>query len=507
MRRVAEEVDRRAVFLESMDSVRMPWNGPQETSAQVVQLYADVLMTLLIGRDVAVPLPYCIDSLAFQTVAATVLTARDEEFNGKSKPKPHPFRVNLFDQTSFAAALSNTLRRIDGAGVGPPLVSSLFPDLGSAERGTATRFADQIDQTRKITKLRNFLDDQRAAYLRPVWKEFRDAERGDALTIPRSTHQLVNLSTAVALVAEAGVGRGRGAKRKAPSSSEVEAQLRESLNRLRHTALQSGVDAFASRSPIHSDAPWPGSSASAKSILGTDNYGLVVEFVDTYYNALLAATLGDGPVSFSTPTRLGVSRSAHLGEAQEIALRIAQGGTRGKSAPFSTAHPSYLLITRPAEILDRPYRQADQQLLNSLDVEFRTVFRQALALREQEDFKRSVLALDTAEAHGSRIQLEVALAHHISMLSDQLTGASIFGSEPKSMGLGLRLAGRFGVAFLANRAGVGSDAWYAAASTAADLALDRGVARLGKQLARRRTRSAFKSAMKIKTRPDARGYE
>jgi hypothetical protein len=312
-------------YLESLDSVRMPWPGPtgisdserQRRDDHELQIFVEVLMTLALGRDVVVPQSYAFDSTGFLSVARTVLQARN-----RAAIDEHPFRIHLFGVDSFEDAIANMLSRTFDEN--RPFFSHLLPELHRPEQYGLDP-SDVRWQSESLDRLLNsdWIGVNRAQALDDIRAEFRALPRVRA-NPPASP---LGLGGLLASAIEETSPMGRAAQSLPESFREVHAELMNAIRRLDPTRSQ----AFNERSRLRTRDPWPNDPdrRTPEEIVGSKStLDLVIEFVDTLYNAIVADSIGIAPATFSTDVAVGDRVLISRAIAQEFALEQYRSGAR-----------------------------------------------------------------------------------------------------------------------------------------------------------------------------------
>lgn len=304
-------------YLESLDSVRMPWPGPtgisdserQRRDDHELQVFIEVLMTLALGRDVVVPQSYAFDSTGFLSVAHTVLQARNA-----TAINEHPFRLHLFRANSFEDAATSILGRAFDKD--HPFFSSLLPELHKPEQYGLDPHHVRW-QSESFDRLLNsdWIGDIRAQALNEIRTEFRGLPRVRA-NPPAAPLGLGELLTSTI---EETSPMGRAAQSLPERFREVHAELVTAIRRLDPT--RSG--AFNERSRLRIPDPWPDDPdrRTPEEIVGSKStLNLVIEFVDTLHNMIVADSIGIAPATFSTDVSVGDRILISRAIAQELAI-------------------------------------------------------------------------------------------------------------------------------------------------------------------------------------------
>ncbi|RKE20150.1 hypothetical protein [Streptomyces sp. TLI_171] len=317
---MAHTDDRRYQYLESLDSTRTGWPGAGPAGdghdAELhLQVFTEVLMTLALGREVVVPQAYAFDSFGFLRVATTVLRARSGAAAGE-----HPFRVHLFGVHSYEEAVAAMLgRAVDRA---RPFMSSLLPELNDpAAHGLDP--GELRVQAASLDRLLNaeWLGTERADGMALIRDEFRRVPRVPVRPAGRTT----GLGALVIAAAEPPPPELPEAHR------GVQAALTAAIRRL-------GTDhpaAFDDRSRLRLALPWPGDRAErtpAEIVGDPELLTLLVDFVDTLYNMIVADSVGVADSTISTGTGPSLRRLADRGIAKELALAHYRSSTHPDGA-------------------------------------------------------------------------------------------------------------------------------------------------------------------------------
>lgn len=120
---------------------------------------------------------------------------------------------------------------------------------------------------------------------------------------------------------------GRAAQSLPEPFREVHAELVNAIRRLDPTRSQ----AFNERSRLRIRDPWPNDPGrrTPEEIVGSKStLDLVIEFVDTLYNAIVADSIGIAPVTFSTDVAVGDRVLISRAIAQEFALAQYRSGAQ-----------------------------------------------------------------------------------------------------------------------------------------------------------------------------------
>ncbi|QNE22295.1 hypothetical protein F1D05_35840 [Kribbella qitaiheensis] len=246
----------RLQYLESLDSVRSPWQMRERRDIHDLQILMEVVLALALGRTVVVPQAYAFDSLGFLRAARDVLRARES-----AGVKDSPFRLHLYEAETFDVAIDRMLARIgDGR---RPFVSSLFPEFQQPELYGIDR---AMLRSRRLTVdsllTSDWLDDERADLLEVVRRELSGRPRARAK--PDASGKPLNVVLA-GLIDES-----------SPMIQFVSA-CPEPVRKVWSDLLDgfaaldpSGSGAFDQRSRIYQDTAWLGDSQqrTAEEILG-----------------------------------------------------------------------------------------------------------------------------------------------------------------------------------------------------------------------------------------------
>ena len=313
-------------YLESLDSASTPWTEPgavddagkERQAIHQLQVFLEVLMTLALGRDVVVPQSYAFDSWGFLQVARTVLDAR-----GPGAADEHPFALHLSGAQSYDEAVSGMLARVRDRH--RPMVSSLLPELH--DRAVEPRLPRDIGELLQ----RGWLSTDRAGALDVVRAEFSRLPRLRANPRPDP----VGLSQLLAQFAGESSAMTQLARSYSEPFREVHQDLIDAVRRLDPTHRNE----FRQRSRLRMRKPWPGDPQrrTPEEIVGREKLDLVIEFVDTLYNTVVADNIGVAPVTFTTDLALGGRPLMARAIAQDLALAGYAAMTGGSLPSLAAA--------------------------------------------------------------------------------------------------------------------------------------------------------------------------
>jgi hypothetical protein len=298
----------------------MPWSDGQiqdeRDSARRLQIFLEVLFTLVLGREVVVPQSYAFDSWGFLDVAAKILNARTNK-----AVVDHPFRLHLFGASSFDEAVQKMLARVRDPD--RPFFSSLMPELNgrTLSEGDLPRDFDQLLAS-------EWLGDDRADMLRVVRAELSSLPRVPAKPRPDAP----GLRQLLAEFAGRSFTPGDTAQSAGDRYREVYADLAEAIRRLDPSL----PGPFEQRSQLRLPQPWPNDPQHRLPevvVGGKDKLNLVIEFVDTVYNAVVAGSIGVAPMTFTTDISQGDKSLTARAIAQDLALSAY------KTKHLSASHP------------------------------------------------------------------------------------------------------------------------------------------------------------------------
>jgi hypothetical protein len=314
-------------YLESLDPVRTgPGSGVSAEDARTAELqtFLEVLRALALGREIVVPQSFAFDSRAFLRVAHRVLNARPKESTDR------PFRPHLFGEgiSDFDDAVRSMLLRVHDPV--RPFHSSLYPSLRGLTRGEIERVLEDLD-----TRLVRVTGDEYVDALGAVLAEFRRTTPyevptpGAGLRLDTALRELVDPRSTLSFHAEGLLGAQR----------DTYHRLRSAVRLLDPTRPA----AFSQRSGLRLDQPWPNDpqQRTAKAIVG-DDLPLVVEFVDTLYNRVIADSMGRPLTLYSTaPTA-----DDALLEARYLAQELALGRPPLIAADEETEMPPFFQVVQ-----------------------------------------------------------------------------------------------------------------------------------------------------------------
>jgi hypothetical protein len=278
-----------------------------------MQVFADTLIALALGRDVAVPQPYALDSTGFLEVASALIEAHTAVRDASGQL---PFLVHLYSQRSYRDAVASMLRRMDG--VGAPFLSSILQYDIAESQGLATKAAKQIDDG-AAPEIMFQLAGEHAPRLERLWRILAPWEVGHPNILQGSNEGFPNLTETLPDLANANSNVRQLLEARGLTREDDVVRLLRAIEKL-HAA--GGPGAFNSRSPVHA-GPWPNDPErrTALQIVGDDHVlHMVRECVDTLYNARLAGTIGVPISAFSTEVVLTGGRLRRTVRAQDVAL-------------------------------------------------------------------------------------------------------------------------------------------------------------------------------------------
>jgi hypothetical protein len=391
-------------YLESLDSVRTgPGSGVADRDARLAELqtFLEVLMALALGRDVVVPQSYAFDSGAFLRVAHRVLSARPKASEDR------PFRPHLYGPgiETFDDAVRDMLTRVHDEH--RPFHSSLYPALQDMTAPEVAKVVADLDD-----KLVAVTGNAFAYPLLTVLREFRVTERfpvpgnGTGLSLSAAVSALVDPRSTLSSLAQGLLGTQR----------EVYERLRSAVARLDEDA----PGAFGQRSRLRQNVPWPNrpDGCTAAQIAGED-LPLVVEFIDTVYNRVVADSMGRPTALYSTTATADDTQLEARYLAQELALGrpplLDANGEDSEVPPYfhvgartSGAKRDKLLVDDLAKLFE-----AGAEALEPL---------MAARSRPSSTFWRGVTQLDEATGAGNRAAYERARDKHLAHVATLLVG-------------------------------------------------------------------------------------
>ncbi|WP_245239152.1 hypothetical protein [Streptomyces sp. MZ04] len=240
---------------------------------------------------------------------------------------------------------------------------------------------------------------------------------------------------------------GRAAQSLPEPFREVHAELVNAIRRLGPARSQP----FNERSRLRLRDPWPNDPdrRTPEEIVGNkETLDLVIEFVDTLYNAIVADSIGIAPATFSTDVAAGDRVLISRAIAQELAIAQYRSGARqaawlprqdastGELTGESTEHP--LFEVRLDSQAAATEKQARGQLSNLRDsaVDAIAALLDARAQRGGSGRARSPFwkGLDKLAAAADSAAAQKALDAHLTCVASILGGQGDAG-----------LVGKFGV--------------------------------------------------------------
>ncbi|MFD3479016.1 hypothetical protein [Streptomyces sp. NPDC058695] len=330
-----------------------------------------------------------------------------------------------------------------------PLWSSLLPELHKPEQ-YGLDSSDVRWQSESLDRLLNsdWIGDDRAQALNVIRAEFRSLPRAKAN--PPAT--LLRLGDLLASTLEETSPMGRAAKSLPESFREVHTELVNAIRRLDPTHSQ----AFNERSRLRIQDPWPNDPdrRTPEEIVGNkDTLDLVIEFVDTLYNLIVADSIGIAPATFSTDVGIGDRALISRAIAQELAIAQYRSGAQqaawlprqgvstrqGVSIGESEEHPLFeVRLNSQAAVTEN---QTRDQLSNLRDSAVNAIaaLLDARAQRGSSGRARSPFwkGLDKLAAAEDAAAARKALDAHLKCVASILGGQGDAG-----------LVGQFGVQFL-----------------------------------------------------------
>jgi hypothetical protein len=398
-------------YVESLDSVRTRRApGDPEDAAHLAELQAffEVIVVLALGREIAVPQSYAFDSAAFLRVARRVLNARQLAApDSEDRPfRPHLFGTEVRTGTeirSFDQAISDMLRRAGNPG--KPFHSSLHPAVNALGPGEAEEAARDLDG-----HLPALVGETFAEPLAQVRHEFHVTARLDVpddvrkLRLEGLLSDFMDPGSRVSLQAAA----LRGAQK------DTYRRLRAAL-----TELDPSVpETFNQRSRLRQEHAWPNDARgrSAAQILQGD-LPLVLEFVDTLYNRVIAASMGAPPALYSTAP----VRDDAAGEARYLAQELALGRPPLVSVDGDVEVPPLFEVS-PKEGARKGARRTDtwDDLFDS-GARALGPLLQARS-RRRSPFWKSIRRIDDAMSTGERTKVDSAIRAHTDLVAELLRG-------------------------------------------------------------------------------------
>jgi hypothetical protein len=437
-------------YLESIDSVSAPWadegaGPPAAGLARQHQIFLDVLMTVALGRDVAVPQSYALDSGGFLQVATRFLEARDE---ARARDE-HPFRLHLYGAATFEQAVAAMLSRVGAQE--SPFHSSLAPGMNQAARdgGRVPRSLDELLRSGMIP------DPARVA-LELVTREFSSLPRVPAEPLP-------GLPGLPDLLAGFASGQSPAARLARSSDSDYVRMVHEVLVRGIRALSSSGPGSFVQRSQLRADTPWPGDhdGRTARDIIGAEAVRLVTAFVDTLYNTVVAASIGIAPVAYTTNVAATEESLTPDSVAQRLALAECDMGSHLPVLPAGPqqAQPQFEMRAGKLGALPGPQvaaaltRLADKTAESGLAalLEQRAA-RPGESRRAGSDFWKNLGTLRSAIGDRDAPRARRALDRHLRLVARLLgDGASMSVTADGRIELLLASAGSGGAAELIAR--------------------------------------------------------
>jgi hypothetical protein len=198
----------------------------------------------------------------------------------------------------------------------------LLPELHNPEQYGLDP-SDVHWQSESLDRLLNtdWIGDKRAQALNDIRAEFRGLPRVKAS--PPATP--LGMGELLASTIEETSPMGRAAQSLPEPFREVHAEIVNVIRRLNPTRPQ----AFNERSRLRIRDPWPNDPGrrTPEEIAGSKHtLDLVIEFVDTLHNAIVADSIGIAPATFSTDLAVGDRALISRAIAQELAITQYRSG-------------------------------------------------------------------------------------------------------------------------------------------------------------------------------------
>ncbi|MFL6076234.1 MAG: hypothetical protein ACJ73S_22815 [Mycobacteriales bacterium] len=413
-------------YLESLDSVRLPWSGeggvdPGGVGAQhQLQVFAEVLMTLALGRDLVVPQSYAFDSLSFARVAVDLLAARNQV-----APGARPIRLHLFRSGSYAGAVAAMVTRTHDPD--RPFVSSLYPELRD-EDPAELAVLDATTVPRWLLG-RDWLGDERGDALELLFAEFAGATPVPA----RPPREPLTAAAALAALLDPESPARRGLAAGPLARSDALADLLDALRAL-------GADRpepFGLRSLLRLPLPWPnqpagGTATAAELAGGPDRLSLVREAMDTLYNLQLIDSIGIAPAALSTEIAAGDRPAEARAIAQQAALAVYESRPReGASHGHGDLLFEVTAAARPDHAAVAPLAPLQERAIEA----FAAILR---ARARDRDFARGIRRIEEAVRAADVPAARRALRDHVRVVSRTLAGIGVesrFDGDKLTVGL------------------------------------------------------------------------
>jgi hypothetical protein len=393
-------------YLESLDSVRSNDDAASDELAVAdVQAFLEAIVALALGREIAVPQSYAFDSQSFLRVAELVLNSRAKV---SRESDDHPFRVHLFGRgiETFDDAIADMLGRVH---------DPVRPFHSSAHPGLATLSDDRIaGMAADFPRFLRWAPERTARRLRLVHDEFEVADPLPAVT----DGAVVRLEDVVAsFVAPTSASSPRASRFEEESPGTYES-LRDALGRLHRAS----PDAFRHRSRLRQGAPWDGTDGpTALQLLDGDDRALdlVIEFVDTLYNRVVAGSMGRVLATFTTTPTVGEMANGARLVAQNLAfeepvvMAAAEAGDEDDPPAFD--------LVRVGDVSSSPDVATE---VRNLMGRGSTALEELFAARAEgrgaaggNQFWRGIAALERAARGPDRHAFEDALDAHMSYVA------------------------------------------------------------------------------------------
>jgi hypothetical protein len=415
----------RMQYLESLDSVRVPWLERTNHELDHLQILFEVVLTLALGRVIVVPYSYAFDSYGFAKVAGDVLAARDH-----SGSNDVPFRLYLHNVTSYDKAIESVLARVGNTS--QPFFSSMMPEL----QDLAHRTEDQPTNFRGLLATQ-LLDDHRRQLMNAIYNEFTGPLSGVSTGPLATPGRLIDLQNDF-IDPNSPIS---------PAIKNFDPPLQATAEII-HGSLKA-LGTFNERSHLRGTESWPNDpdGRTAKDIVSGEHLGILIEFVDTLYNRIVAGSIGHPMrAAFTTETLRDRGALDAKSQAQDLALATY---ARGRRTPSSTG----MTPTAPQPAFDVRVNDhaltndtALRSMISGLQASLESSLLSLMDARNRTESKGSkfwqgVAAIDDALNAGDLLVARRALESHFKYVGKLLGPVQLGFGHATLAGLGLTTAG------------------------------------------------------------------
>ncbi|MDQ0851099.1 AcrR family transcriptional regulator [Arthrobacter sp. B3I9] len=459
----SEEMRQPVHYLESTDSIRSRWDPTSVTAVggreAHAQLFIETLLSIALGRDIAIQQSFAFDSYAFQMVLVDFKAAHDAVAVPPAlldSVETAPILLHLHNVDSFAESVASNLRRMAPNSPGVrPFFSSLYPDLH--DRQELLAIADDV-QHGAIDSFTRLLGDVRAPLFEDLWAWFGGTRRANpdrrikVLEVkPPAEEAPPSLGAMLSPLLDPSSPLLHALKKRGYWDKQEE--IRQVIEALQTLHREAGTPSpFADRSLLYGHWNWHGATESAESLVGSKAIGLVREVISTLYNQVTVDSMSLDSASFSTPmSRPGIAEQELA--AQQLALwsRGAAMGHDPWSAAVGDSANAAPDLEVHIDVTDQDAQNSALGVFKRKDDTQRPLMREAfeavLQFRKEPRWQTGIDRIRAAVDDGDKSAIDYAVDAHVASLADALSGKCVVGREKLG---GIRVTLPVGAALLAN---------------------------------------------------------